>query len=83
MTAGDCGESFIGAVEYTVAILGEQVLPVIKIEPANEFYDYEAKYLPRRHAATVPCGPGRGAGSRDAALAKQAFALIGGKAGGG
>jgi D-alanine-D-alanine ligase len=37
-------ESFVGGGEYTAAILGEQALPVIKIEPANEFYDYEAKY---------------------------------------
>lgn len=31
--------------EYTVAILGNAALPIIKIEPSNEFYDYEAKYL--------------------------------------
>lgn len=38
-------EKFIGGGEYTVAILGEQALPTIRIVPANEFYDYEAKYL--------------------------------------
>jgi D-alanine-D-alanine ligase len=31
--------------EYTVAILGDEVLPIIKIEPKTAFYDYEAKYL--------------------------------------
>ncbi|MDR1648340.1 MAG: D-alanine--D-alanine ligase [Zoogloeaceae bacterium] len=35
--------------EYTAAILGGhgnwQVLPLVKIEPATDFYDYEAKYL--------------------------------------
>ncbi|GHT82584.1 D-alanine--D-alanine ligase [Betaproteobacteria bacterium] len=31
--------------EYTVAILGDEVLPIIKIEPKTGFYDYEAKYL--------------------------------------
>jgi D-alanine-D-alanine ligase len=31
--------------EYTVAILGRKALPIIKIEPAGDFYDYEAKYL--------------------------------------
>lgn len=31
--------------EFTVAILGDAALPVIKIEPATEFYDYEAKYF--------------------------------------
>ncbi len=38
-------EKFIGGGEYTVAILGERALPTIRIVPANEFYDYEAKYL--------------------------------------
>jgi len=31
--------------EYTVVILGNEALPIIKIEPATAFYDYEAKYL--------------------------------------
>ncbi|MDR2030838.1 MAG: D-alanine--D-alanine ligase [Azoarcus sp.] len=31
--------------EYTVAILGDETLPIVKIEPATPFYDYEAKYL--------------------------------------
>ena len=30
--------------EYTVGVLGDIALPIIKIEPATEFYDYEAKY---------------------------------------
>lgn len=31
--------------EYTVGILGDKTLPIVKIEPATAFYDYEAKYL--------------------------------------
>lgn len=38
-------EQFIDGPEYTVAILGDQVLPSIRLETGNEFYDYEAKYL--------------------------------------
>lgn len=38
-------ERFVGGGEYTAAILGSQALPTIRIVPANEFYDYEAKYL--------------------------------------
>ncbi len=38
-------ESWIKGREYTVAILGEEVLPVIEMETKNVFYDYEAKYL--------------------------------------
>ena len=42
--------------EYTVAILGEQVLPIIKIVPATDFYDYEAKYLRDDTQYLCPCG---------------------------
>ncbi|MEI7431774.1 MAG: D-alanine--D-alanine ligase [Betaproteobacteria bacterium] len=42
--------------EYTVAILGDEALPIIKIEPATEFYDYEAKYLRDDTAYRCPCG---------------------------
>ncbi|MEO6975415.1 MAG: D-alanine--D-alanine ligase [Gallionella sp.] len=72
-------ESFIGGGEYTVAILGERALPVIKIVPANEFYDYEAKYLSNdtRYLCPSDLSAAREAEMQD--LAKQAFALIGGR----
>jgi D-alanine-D-alanine ligase len=72
-------ERFVGGGEYTVAILGDQALPVIKIEPANEFYDYEAKYLSDETRYLCPSGLSaeREAGMQD--LARQAFALIGGQ----
>ncbi len=43
-------EQFIGGGEYTVGILGDdqngyQVLPIVKIVPTTEFYDFDAKYL--------------------------------------
>jgi D-alanine-D-alanine ligase len=38
-------EQFIDGPEYTVAVLGDQALPSIRLETDNEFYDYEAKYL--------------------------------------
>ena len=38
-------EKFINGPEYTVGILGEQILPSIRIQPASDFYDYEAKYI--------------------------------------
>lgn len=43
--AGVLAEQFIDGPEYTVAILGDQALPSIRLETDNEFYDYEAKYL--------------------------------------
>jgi D-alanine-D-alanine ligase len=72
-------ESNIGGGEYTVAILGEQVLPVIKIEPANEFYDYEAKYLSNETRYLCPSGLGVAQEAEMQRLAKRSFALIGGR----
>ena len=43
-------EQFVGGGEYTVGIIGDgqgdyTALPIIRIVPKNEFYDFEAKYL--------------------------------------
>lgn len=37
-------EKKIYAQEYTAAIINNKVLPIIKIEPSNNFYDFDAKY---------------------------------------
>ena len=37
-------ESWVTGKEYTVAIINDQALPVIRLETPNAFYDYEAKY---------------------------------------
>ncbi|TLV14077.1 D-alanine--D-alanine ligase [Klebsiella indica] len=38
-------EKWLSGPEFTVAILGEDILPSIRILAAGTFYDYEAKYL--------------------------------------
>jgi D-alanine-D-alanine ligase len=38
-------EAFIAGDEFTVGVLGDRGLPSIRIQPATEFYDYEAKYF--------------------------------------
>ena len=37
-------EQWIDGPEFTVAILGDEVLPVIQLKTPNTFYDYQAKY---------------------------------------
>tara|TARA_B100000242_G_C43051774_1_gene491434 strand:- start:484 stop:1386 length:903 start_codon:yes stop_codon:yes gene_type:complete len=37
-------EKKISSDEFTAAILNNKVLPIIKIVPSNEFYDFDAKY---------------------------------------
>jgi len=65
--------------EYTVAILGGEALPIIKIEPATEYYDYDAKYLRDDTVYRCPCGL---PAEREAALCRQAvdaFHVLGGR----
>lgn len=54
-------EKFVGGGEYTVGIIpdGEgdyTALPIIRIVPKNEFYDFEAKYLRNDTEYICPCG---------------------------
>lgn len=49
-------EALIDGPEYTVAIIGDQPLPVIRIESANAFYDYEAKYATDTTLYHIPSG---------------------------
>lgn len=65
--------------EYTVGILGDQALPIIKIEPASEWYDYEAKYQRDDTRYLCPCGlpEAREMEIRKGAL--EAFRMLGGR----
>jgi D-alanine-D-alanine ligase len=72
-------EQFVGGGEYTVGILGDTVLPVIRIVPANEFYDYEAKYLRDDTQYLCPCGLLPEKEAQIQAEALQAFRTIGGR----
>lgn len=38
-------EAFLSGPEYTVGVIGEEILPSIRIQAVSEFYDYEAKYF--------------------------------------
>jgi D-alanine-D-alanine ligase len=54
-------EKYINGGEYTVGIIaagkgGYQALPIIRIVPKNEFYDFEAKYLRNDTEYLCPCG---------------------------
>ncbi len=49
-------ERWITGPEYTAAILGDQVLPLIRLVPARVFYDYQAKYEDDRTQYICPCG---------------------------
>ena len=49
-------ESLIEGEEYVVGILGDEPLPVVRIEPEGLFYDYHAKYQSDKTQYHLPCG---------------------------
>jgi len=49
-------EQWITGAEYTVAILGQDVLPVIQLKTSHSFYDYSAKYQSNDTEYLCPCG---------------------------
>lgn len=49
-------EAWVQGNEYTVAVLDGKALPVIRLLTANEFYDFDAKYLSNSTQYLCPCG---------------------------
>ena len=49
-------EKWLSGPEFTVAIVGEEILPSIRIQVAGTFYDYEAKYLSDETQYFCPAG---------------------------
>lgn len=70
-------EAFVGGGEYTVALLQDRALPSIRIEPATEFYDYEAKYFRDDTVYRCPSGLDAGEEADLAAAALAAFRATG------
>jgi D-alanine-D-alanine ligase len=70
-------EKWITGSEYTVAVLHRRVLPAIRIEAANAFYDYEAKYKRNDTKYHCPAGLSAQAEAHMASLALAAFDAVG------
>jgi D-alanine-D-alanine ligase len=70
-------EAWITGAEYTVAVLHRRVLPAIRIEAANSFYDYEAKYHRNDTKYHCPAGLSAPAEAHMASLALAAFDAVG------
>lgn len=63
-------ERFVGGGEYTVGILDGEALPIIRIVPKNEYYDFEAKYL--RNDTEYHCPSGLDA-AKEAQIQQEAL----------
>jgi len=74
-------EKFIDGAEYTVGILGDTALPLIRLAPAKDkaFYDFEAKYLRDDTEYHCPAGLADAQEMALRQLALDAFRLIDGR----
>ncbi|MEM5343947.1 D-alanine--D-alanine ligase [Paraburkholderia azotifigens] len=70
-------KSIEGGGEYTACIAGDLDLPIIRIVPAGEFYDYHAKYIANDTQYLIPCGIAAEEETRLKKLARQAFDVLG------
>lgn len=70
-------ERWIEGREYTAPLLGERVLPLIRLETPREFYDYQAKYVDDTTRYICPCGLTAKQEEEFGGLSLQAFAALG------
>jgi D-alanine-D-alanine ligase len=70
-------ESFVDGPEYTAGILGDTVLPLIRIEAPNGNYDYQHKYFGDETKYLCPCGLPAETEQELKALSLEAFRLVG------
>lgn len=71
-------EKWIHGKEFTVAIIGEDVLPIVSVETPHDFFDYDAKYESDSTSYFCPCGIEEEREKELQALAKIAFGAVGG-----
>ena len=74
-------EQWVTGKEFTVAILGDDVLPSIRLEadPEADFYDYDAKYITKKTQYHCPSGLSESDEATINTLSRTAFKMLGGK----
>ena len=70
-------EKFIEGTELTIGILGDEPLPIIKLETSRDFYDYQAKYVANDTRYILPCGLPPTREREIQALSLEAFRVLG------
>jgi D-alanine-D-alanine ligase len=63
--------------EYTVAVLQGEALPLVRIDAANTFYDYEAKYFSDQTRYVCPCELSAECEREWGEIALRAFSAVG------
>lgn len=70
-------EKWIDGAEYTVAILNNSVLPIIKLQAQDEFYDFNAKYKSNSTEYLIPSGLSDSDTTKMEIMALKGFKSIG------
>jgi D-alanine-D-alanine ligase len=70
-------ERFIPGREMTVAVLGDEALPIVEIRPKSGLYDYESKYTAGRSEYEVPARLPEPVATRMQALGLRAAQVLG------
>lgn len=66
-------EQWVEGQEYTIAILDDRALPIIRLETPRTFYDFDAKYQSNETKYHCPCGLPKSLETEIQNLALQAF----------
>ena len=69
-------EEYISGKEYTVGIVGNNALPVIKLIPPGKFYDFEAKYNSKETKYICPSGLDQNTEEEIKKLSLNCFSLL-------
>lgn len=69
-------EQWIDGDEYTVALLGQEALPMIRLRTPHDFYDFDAKYQAGDTEYLCPCGLPPETERQLKALALKAFQAL-------
>lgn len=72
-------EKYIKGREFSVAVLGDDVLPVIEIAPLSGFYDYKNKYQKGRAIETCPANLPLEVSDKMRTVAKEVALVLGSK----
>jgi D-alanine-D-alanine ligase len=79
--AGEYGEilveRYVEGRELTVALLGDQALPIVEIRPKSGLYDYDSKYTTGRSDYSCPADLPEGVAARVRDLGRRAAATLG------
>lgn len=69
-------EAYVKGREFTVGVLEEEALPVIEIEPQNELFDFDCKYVDGMARETVPADISEDLSADLQALARTVHRLL-------